>query len=359
MLALKARWCPCTSTVSALFRELRAVVVSVNPPVSTLVEPASAFGTHALYDPEKARSDARQHFAVQLRVGSEIVREAADLLLRAFRSSDAAILDVAAIGHFYRSLIVAADGCLLCLEAGAAEQALVHARTAFEAGLQLEWLLKADRESRAKRFYVRHLREERSWYLRAIAGTHEHEEQTEAYAAEGDPGPPLDPEENRILVDLTNTELASEAYSEVNEWFDEVRAKQLAKGHRAHEPKWYSVGPGGKANLSALANDLNRRTDYRTTYRYLSYAVHSASLGASVRVRSSQLTIEHIRIPRHFSFAFSTAFLQLLRGSFQIVEIYRPDEKQRFVQRVRGEWLPVVGTSVDVQVSDSSESSGV
>lgn len=321
-----------------------------------MLEVTSTFGTHALYDPKKARSDGNQHFAAQLRVGNEIIREAANLLLRSFQSSAADLLAVVAVGHFYRSLIVAADGCLLCLEAGAAEQALVHTRSAFEAGLQLQWLLKVDRESRSKRFYVGHLREQRSWHLRAVAGTLENEEHERAWAAEGDPGPPMDPEVNRVLVDKINVELATEAYREISEWFETAKAKKLSRRRVSFEPKWYSVGPGGKPTLSALATDLGRRTDYRTTYRYLSYAAHSTSLAASVRVRSSTMTIEHIRIPRHFSFAFSFAFIELLNRSLEIAEIYRPADAQPLAHRARTDWLPSVGTWLDVHVSDSTES---
>lgn len=316
-----------------------------------MFESSSALGSHALYDPEKARSDVRQHFSDQLRVGNEIVREAANLLLRAFQSSEANLVDIVAIGHFYRSLIVAADGCLLCLEAGAAEQALVHTRGAFEASLQLQWLLKVDRETRAKRFYVGHLREERSWHLRAISGTAEHDEHKKVWEAAGDSGPPLDPEENRVLVDRTNAELATDAYREVNEWFD--TAKQ--RGGRSFEPKWYSVGPGGQRNLSSVATELGRRTDYRTIYKYLSYAVHSSSLTASVGVRSSKMTIEHIRIPRHFSSGFSFAFTELLSRSLEIASIYRPDDVPQFVSRAHTEWLPTVSRWVDVKLSNASE----
>ena len=311
-----------------------------------------AVGTHALYDPEKARADAHRHFQNQLRVGDEIVREAANLLLRAFKTSQSDVLDMVAIGHLFRSLIVAADGCLLCLESGAAEQALVHTRKSVEAGLQLQWLLRDDRESRARRFYVWHLREQRSWHLRAITGTPEHTEHVKAWEAEGDPGPELDPIANQALVDDAEALLATEANRETNAWFELAKANGSGKRMRAREPNWYTVGPGAVPSLGAMAKALGRYTDWRTTYRYLSYAVHSSSLSSSVSVQSSQLRLEHIRFPRHFSQAFSFTFLELLARCFDIARTYRPGEAPALERRARDNWLRYVASWTDVQVPD-------
>ncbi|MFA6165467.1 MAG: DUF5677 domain-containing protein [Gemmatimonadaceae bacterium] len=311
-------------------------------------------GVHALYDPTLAKADVERLFGEQLRVGAEIVAECSNLLLRAFQSSEARLVDIVALGHFYRALVVAADGCLICLQSGAAEQALLHTRKAFEAGLQLQWLLRSDSDSRARRFYTWHLREERSWYLRAIPGSVEHEEHKKAWEAQGDAGPPLDPIENQSLVDEINNVLAKEDYREANALFDAAREAKSNKGRRPTDPLWFSVGDGAQPTLAALATSIGRRTDYRTTYRYLSYATHSSSLASSARIRDAVIRIEHVRIPRHFSTAFIFAFAEWLHRSLEICEMYRPGEGVAFATRLRDQWFKHIKAWYNVEMGESS-----
>lgn len=323
---------------------------SLGPRKSALTSKRPAVrGTHALYDPDKARAEAIEHFASHLRVGQDIVRSASNLLLRSFKSSPTVgVVETVVLGHFYRSLIVAADGCLLCLEAGAAEQAFVHSRKALECGLQLQWILAEDIDSRARRFYVWHLREERTWYLRAVPGTEENKDQVAAWNAEKDSGPALDAVSAQSAIDRTNETLSLPGFRETDAWFSEARAKRGL--HR--ECTWHSVGPKAVANLSAMSKALGRYSEYRTTYRNFSYAVHSSSLSSSVRIRNAQLRLEQVRFPRHFSLAFIHTFSELAMRSIDIAERYRREEVEDWKSRARNDWYGVLTQVVNVVTPD-------
>ena len=296
-------------------------------------------GTHALYDPDQARADAQEHFSSHLTAARQIVRESADLLLRAFSTTpDVGVMEMVILGHFFRSLVVAADGCLLCLEAGAAEQALLHTRKALETGLQLQWILRADTESRATRFYVGHLREERSWYRRAIPGSPEHDDHVAAWKAADDPGPEMDEAEATRAIASTDAILARPVFAEIDEWFSEAKVAHARRKGITPEPLWHAVGPDAVSNLRRMSQAVGRYTEYRTTYRHLSYAVHSSSLSSSVRVKSSELRMEHIRFPRHFSLAFVHGFTELVSRAKDVAIRYRPEEVEDWKARARRDW---------------------
>lgn len=313
--------------------------------------PIAIANMHALRDPVFAESEVAKHFAAWLNAGEEILAYGADLLLRSIRTHHDSVEDLVVIGSVFRQVLVAGDGCLVCLRAGAVQQAMLHSRAEFEASMALEWILSKGKELWARQFYVSTLRQTRMWSRQVIPGTAEHTAQAAAWAKIPNP-----PQYTQDQIQHATAEVAAidallntPTYKSIDNSFEKKAVVGKGVKRRRIEPLWYA--PGGVSSIGAMARALGREAEYSSLYRYQSYFVHGSLAENHFKVSAGQATIEPIRYLKQFATAFNDTFTDVVRTYEWITTEYRPGELTEFRARYRTQWRHALMSFAEVTVT--------
>lgn len=306
--------------------------------------------THAVLDPHFAK-DQMRHFAQWLQAGREITAYSADALLRTMKTAHRDLPDLVVIGALFRQVVATSDGCLVCLENGAIQAALLQARSAIEASLYLDWVLSKGKDRWATQYYVASIRQNRSWLMRLLPGTEEQRAYSKAYAEIG--GKPLAPSNQSEIaseVEKLDELLNDAGYREINGWFEQASKIGKGKSQRRVEPVWHSPGPDGVASIAKLARALGREAEYITLYRYMSYFAHGSLADNHFRTQEGKAAVEPIRYPKQFALAFNNTVLLMLGATQRLLEEYRSGELPQFRERYMRKWREVVTNFVNVNI---------
>jgi len=126
-----------------------------------------------IIDREKHKQDARQIFHKQIELLVDLVNYGSNLMVRAYDSSKKKLEDVIVIGVLLKQVISMMDATEILASHGSPQPAFLQARSAFEASIYIDWILKSEAEKKAKYYYVSNLRNVRLWTLRYLKGTQE------------------------------------------------------------------------------------------------------------------------------------------------------------------------------------------
>jgi len=107
---------------------------------------------------EAATSDARALFGRQIEMLDRMVDYGTNLVMRVLSySSTGSIVDFVIVGTLCKQVVTMLDGVAVLLRAGALLAAQTPARSLWEAGVNLAWILERDTEQRAKSLWVARL----------------------------------------------------------------------------------------------------------------------------------------------------------------------------------------------------------
>ncbi len=315
-----------------------------------MVTPVAVANTHALLDPAFAEAEVAANFAGWLRVGEAVLAYGADLLLRSIRTHHESLEDLVVIGSAFRQVLVAADGCLICLRAGAVQQAMLHSRDEFEASMAIQWILSRGKQRWARQFYVSTLRQSRSWYRQLIPGTAEHSAHQAVWstlpnAPVHTPGQIQNAQAQVAEIDAL---LGTPVYKPIDDAFEQEAVTGRGPKQRRREPNWYT--PGGVRSIAAMARALGREAEYISIYRYQSYFVHGSLADNHFKVNAGRATIEPIRYLKQFAMAFNGTFADLIQVYERITTEYRAGEMADFRARYQSEWRETLMRFADVTV---------
>ena len=81
--------------------------------------------------------------------------------------------DVIVLAVMVKHAMTHLDGVEILLSAGAVLESHVSLRAFWESSLYVEWVLESDSDTRARQFYVAHMRQRREWARRVASGTAE------------------------------------------------------------------------------------------------------------------------------------------------------------------------------------------
>jgi hypothetical protein len=310
--------------------------------------------TDPVLDPPYASHLARTHFRTQLEVGREIADYWSQLLKRAIaEASKGEVQDLVLVAGYIRNGLVAFDGCLVCLDAGAVAGAHISLRALWEAELNTKWILHAGKERWGKQAYVADLRRERDWYRRVIPGTDENARYVGAWKDTFDTSPPTHAAllaEAPGRVQEIDGLLVSSSYKKINSWFDAMR------GPKPYEPDWYKPGPDAPTSIGDIATKLDRSAEYMLLYNLLSHYAHSSRPSAGFTVKEGgRVGIEPVRAFKDFSFAFRMATSLAMRFLHIATDEYRSGEKASLAAQYASRWrsrLPVPEVVENVEVVD-------
>jgi hypothetical protein len=211
------------------------------------------------------------------------------------------------------------DAVHIQLIAGAPAPARLQLRSAFEAVLTIEYILKDDTERRAFAYLTAWAQTQMAKYRAVKKHIHlgaKAEEIDERIAVlQGQVGHPGWMEASAALKDL-----------------------KRMKGRR---PPWYGLY-GGPSNLAELAEDVGHLDEYDVLYREWSGPTHACDLGRQVITRPGTITFRRLRAPEEFNGVLSYAVNFAVRGSRMVLLYYRPGEerawKEWYNREVRGSY---------------------
>ena len=182
---------------------------------------------------EKHQRDVKQYFSKHIDFLVDLVNYGSNLIPRVFDSSNKKLEDIVVIAVLLRQIVSMIDAVEVLVSKGAVVAANLQARTAFEASLYIDWILKGESEKKAKYYYVSNLRNQRLWALRFKTGTPENEVFSSSFQYLGEYGKiaGLEDIEKQAGEHLARIDslLASETWNEINLEFENKKKELLAR----------------------------------------------------------------------------------------------------------------------------------
>lgn len=278
-----------------------------------------------ILDREEARAIVEAHFAAQLAFLRDLANYGSNLIYRAFDSSPRQWTDVVLCGVLLKQAVAMVDGVEVLLSAGCGHAAFLPARTAFEASIYAEWILKADSERRARRYIVGNYREDRRWALRSIPGTSDEiaiRQLTEMLGFNVHKDRPTLGDEGRArLIDIDEV-LSQPLLAEIDKEYNDALA---GAKKRKYDFEWYQLG-GGPTSIRKLAENVGRLPEYEFFYSKGARVSHTGAYRDHLRFVSGQIRFVPIRNLEDLKTVVSFVGTVALRLYRTVLGRYRPSE---------------------------------
>ena len=293
-----------------------------------------------LLDRGKNIADAKQCFSDYIELLIDIVDYGNWLLPRAYDSSNKKLVDAIVIGVLLKQVIAMTDSVAILISNGTAYPASLSIRTALEASLYLDWILKGDSEKKVNYYYVSNLRDYRLWALRIIKGT---------------------PEEQKFSNDIQDLTTYFENFNKPD--IQEMTKKQLSAVERIldlgnfkiinleleelykklkRELNWYHtlVKP---PNLKQISKEVGRYPEYGFIYSSGSKTTHTSDDGDHIHfsinnTKNTKVIFEPIRSLKEIDSTICYGAGIAIETYMSIIKYYRKGELSNFVQKYKNDW---------------------
>ena len=289
-----------------------------------------------IIDREKHKIEARQTFSEQIEVIVDLVNYGSNLIVRAYDSSKKQLEDVIVLGVLLKHIVSMADSIEILASHGATQAAYLQVRSAFEASLYIDWILKSESEKKAKYYYVSNLRNIRLWTLRYLKGTQENIYFSEVIADLKKYTEPSvinkeDEEEAKHQVKEINRILSQEGYREINNEFERRRIKRTGA-----DAYWYK--PLGIESIMKLAEAVGRLSEYVLYYSRGSELAHTTSYRDHIKFGKGRITFEPVRHLEDMHTLLQSTIGVSLHSYSSIIKHYRYGERKSFSKKYTADW---------------------
>lgn len=223
-----------------------------------------------------------------------------------------------------RHLLEMIDSVQIQLSSGAPDPAVLQLRSAFEALISLEYILKADTARRCFAYLAgnTHREIQSHWIL------------MEDHDGGGQPWPHF-----KANLDTFMGRLDRPGWMEAHA---SIMAAGTNKKGRLRLVDWYRAY-GGPETRAALAATVNRKAQYDILYRTWSDATHATDAFNQLRARKQTLELKRLRQPQIFPNVASFAANFGMEGARAVLLHYRPSEEranaQWYVDEVRDAYV--------------------
>lgn len=292
--------------------------------------------TDTFLDPDYAAGEAQRAFGEYFAVAVELRGYGRDLFKRLMAVAVRDLPDLVLVAGLLRQVVVAIDAWHLCASSGAGQAAKVHLRSLLEASLYIDWILRSDKETRARRLYIANVRANRRAARRLIKGTEEQRVFSESWKSTF--GHPYE----------TTDDVAAAAREQDQSALDSMEAAPNEPVYRdfeafvasyRREPEWYQIGQDGVQSIFGLATALGRQAEYYALYETYSDATHGSRTDLHFRKnREGAILIEPVRNPAHLKEDICLAIGMPIRIFLKLIEHYRPQEREMFVRNYITRW---------------------
>jgi hypothetical protein len=298
-------------------------------------EPSVRESPHpAILSREEPRAVAEQHLAKQMALLRDLANYGSNLVIRAFDSSPKKMAEVVTCGVLLKQIVAMVDSAEVLLSAGCGHAAFLPARTAFEASIYADWILKSHSEIRATRYIVGNYRDERLWANRVIPGTKEQQAMSRVAAMLGldvhAARPTLSTNATIHLAEV-NRILAQPELQKVDQEFTALRGK------RSRDPEWYELD-GGPRSIREMAERVERLPEYEFFYSKGSQVAHTGTYKDHVRFKSGQVRFLPIRHLGDVNLLLNFVGAVAIGSYKKVLERYRPGELPAFRTKYLEDW---------------------
>ncbi len=290
----------------------------------------------SIIDREKHKGDARQVFSKQIDLLVDLVNYGSNLIVRAYDSSAKKLKDMIVIIVLLKQVVLMVDAIEILVSNGSGEVGKLQVRTAFEASLFIDWILKEESEKKAKYYYISNLRKQKLWTLRYIKGTTENElflKSISDLLEYMEPGTTYDEdvkEAERQAQEIADL-LEKGEWKEINEDFNKIQRRRTG-----YEPHWYE--PLGTSSIKKLAEEVGRLSEYILFYTTGSEFAHTASYTEHAIISKGQIRIEPIRQLRGAHSILQNIIIVTLSSYQSVLRHYRHGELSVFGKKYVTEW---------------------
>jgi hypothetical protein len=288
-----------------------------------------------LLDRDTASQDAQTYFAPTLAFLADLVNYGTHLIPRSLNShvdddTTRAVVCAALLKHTVGMM----DAAVALLEAGHSTMALAPVRSAFESGLYLEFVLKADTAHRARVYLVGEYRRQRTFLQRALDPSTAPESFNAVFATYGTSSEDWSPEKHQaIKTQIAELEklLAVPSLAGINALYDRKRR------NKPFDPDWYQLLNFN--SVRAIAKAVDQLAPYELFYNAGSRVVHARSPTHQWRVVAS----DHMALKaiRHLEDAHEikggVAYVGM-RAYRLIIQRYLPHTYDAFKQKYLDDW---------------------
>lgn len=222
----------------------------------------------------------------------------------------------------HRHVLEMVDAVQLQIEAGATGPSRLQLRSAFEALLAVEYMLKADTKRRAFAYLAGQTQREiaKHWTLRS------------KYT---DLGVPVEQIDHNLAT--FQRRLERPGWRDANDDLMRRAQRRFQKSGRFVPVEWFSFD-GGPNNLADLAARLGRSKEYDVLYREWSGVVHGSDLEDHVkRGPGETMIVRRLRLPLEFNSVVSFGVHFALDATKAILFFYRSGEEPGFWEWYRRE----------------------
>jgi ribosomal protein S19E (S16A) len=287
-----------------------------------------------ILDRKKHEADVRQHFAKHIDLLVDLANYGSNLIPRAYDSSAKKLEDIIVIGILLKQVVSMIDAVELLISKGAVGPANLQARSAFEASLYIDWILKGESSNKAKYYYVSNLRNQRLWALRLKTGTKEKEaflqgfRDIKKYVKVADWNR-VEEEANEELKKI-DALLSKPEWVEINKKFEQKNKKTGAEAY------WYRLL--GVSSIRQLAKDVGRVGEYDLFYSRGSEIMHVTSYKDHLRFGRGTISFEPIRQLKDIHIVLRFITLVAIPCFVSIIRRYRDGELQSFARKYAQDW---------------------
>ena len=276
--------------------------------------------------------NANATYSKQIELLIDFVNYGSSLIARAYDSSKRDIDDVMIIAVLLKHIVQMLDGVQVLISAGNTHVATLQARSAFEAYLNMLWIMKGDSKRKARFYYVFELRKQRKWALRATPNTQEREKFMELY------------KEYDFVKAINWDELAAIAkanLSAINSTLSKPALKPINDmAEKTNYLDWYKAL--GVQSIKILAKEVNELPIYDLYYGKFSDVMHASSYRDQIKVMSGRIELQPIRYLTDAQTVILMSCHVATKGYRAIIERYRPGELPNFKQKYITDWSATV-----------------
>jgi hypothetical protein len=289
-----------------------------------------------ILDRDRFTVEAKQIFPKQIELLVDMVNYGTNLIVRAYDSSGKKLEDGIVIGVLLKQIISMIDTVQELVSKGIISPSKLQIRSAFEASLYIDWILKNESSKKAKYYYVSNLRNTRVWASRLLEGTKDNL----AFSAKlgvfahiiAPQSIPIDQKEEAIKQ-IANIEriLRINSYSSIDAEFEKKSNKKTGV-----DPKWYTLL--GISSIQKMAEDVGRVPEYIFDYSLGSEMMHTASYRDHIKFKKGNIIFEPIRHLNGSSSLLNSAITLCLHSYRVIIQHYRKGEFSNFTLKYKNDW---------------------
>jgi len=290
-----------------------------------------------LLDRKQVESYVHDHFSDVLVLLKDVVDYGTHLIPRAFLESGRRLEDAIVIGVLLKQVVTMADAFHILVSVGSLQAAYLPARSAFEASLYIDYILKDESERKARHYYISNLRRQRLWALRLLQGTPERDGYMHVIGyLDLDSKPDLQTRAQQEL-DTINMALSQANFIDINAEFE-----RLLNSNRPNvDPSWHD--PLGPRSVRSIAEKVQRLHEYDTFYSQTSEIMHSSSYRDHISFSSGQqMALHPIRNLENFTVIVGTTVPMVLVTYRTILNHYRHEELENFSLKFVNDWRTVL-----------------